>query len=200
MFLIGLGIFIVLAIIFSIVSNYFKYWGNYQGFKEQAIGWHEKTVKLTFDEVMKYSAIKPDKWYVSGNLISYKIDKKNIIGESKFYVYFSSYKEYRKFIQWWENKKTKAMQEAELLKGLEFCDLMKKDCQALKEESQEAIRKAAINSAKLIKQTVENDTDLRLIYKCVVNEDGTIELVKCDCTKTAQLSKQPEDSISCSKI
>ena len=200
MFLIGLGIFIVLAIIFSIVSNYFKYWGNYQGFKKQAIGWHEKTVKLTFDEVMKYSAIKPDKWYVSGNLISYKIDKKNIIGESKFYVYFSSYKEYRKFIQWWENKKTKAMQEAELLKGLEFCDLMKKDCQALKEESQEAIRKAAINSAKLIKQTVENDTDLRLIYKCVVNEDGTIELVKCDCTKTWQLSKQPEGSISCSKI
>lgn len=196
MFLIGLGIFIIFAIIFSIVSNYFKNWGNYKGFKEQAIGWHDKTIKLTFDEVMKYSAIKPDKWCISGNSISYKIDKKNIIGESRFYVYFDSYKEYRKFIQWWENKKNKAKQEEELLKGLEFCDLMKKDCQALKEESQEAIRKATISSAQLIKQTVENDADLKLIYKCVVNEDGTIELVKCDCTKTARLTT-PEGSISC---
>ena len=75
---------------------------------------------------------------------------------------------------------------------------MKEDCQALKEESQEAIRKAAINSAKLIKQTVENDADLKHIYKCVANDDGTIELVKYDCTKTTQLSKQPEGSISCS--
>ena len=96
------------------------------------------------------------------------------------------------------NKNTKAKQEDELLKSLEFCDLMKKDCQALKEESQEAIRKAAINSAKLIKQTVENDPDLKHIYKCVANDDGTIELVKYDCTKTTQLSKQPEGSISCS--
>lgn len=196
MFLIVLGIIIIFAIILSIVSNYFKDWGNYKSFKEQAIGWHDKTIKLTFDEVMKYSVIKPDKWCVSDNSISYKIDKKNIIGESKFYVYFGSYKEYRKFIQWWENKRTKAMQEAELLKGLEFCDLMKADCQALKEESQEAIRKAAISSAQLIKQTVENDAGLKHIYKCVVNEDGTIELVKCDCTKTAQLTTS-EGSISC---
>ena len=89
-------------------------------------------------------------------------------------------------------------QEEELLKGLEFCDLMKKDCQALKEESQEAIRKAAISSAQLIKQTVENDAELKHIYKCVVNDDGTVELVKYDCTKTAQLSEQPEGSITCS--
>lgn len=197
MFLIILGIFIVFAIICYIVFSYFKDWENYQGFKEEAIKWHEKTVELTFDEVMKYSAIKPDKWCVSGSSISYQIDKKNIIGESRFYVYFGSYKEYRKFIQWWTNKKTKAKQEAELLKGLEFCNLMREDCRALKEESQEAIRKAAINSAKLIKQTVENDAELKHIYKCVVNEDGTVELVKYDCTKTAQLSEQPEGSISC---
>lgn len=197
MFLIILGIIIIFAIILSIVSNYFKDWGNYKGFKEQAIGWHDKTISLTFDEVMKYSVIKPDKWCVSGNLISYKIDKKNIVGESKFYVYFDSYKEYRKFIQWWENKKNKAKQEEELLKSLEFCDLMKEDCQTLKKESKETIRKATINGAKLIKQTIENDADLKLIYKCVVNEDGTIELVKCDCTKTALLSNQPEGSISC---
>lgn len=147
---------------------------------------------------MKYSAIKPDKWNISGNLISYKTGKRTRNGgEDNFYIYFSSYKEYRKFIQWWINKKNRAKQEAELLKGLEFCDLMKEDCQALHEESQEAIRKAAINSAKLIKQTVENDAELKHIYKCVVNEDGTIELVKYDCTKTAQLSKQPEGSISC---
>lgn len=197
MFLIVLGIFIVFAIICFTVFSYFKDWENYQGFKEEAIKWHEKTVELTFDEVMKYSAIKPDKWCVSGSSISYQIDKKNIIGESRFYVYFGSYKEYRKFIQWWTNKKTKAKQEAELLKGLEFCNLMREDCRALKEESQEAIRKAAINSAKLIKQTVENDAELKHIYKCVVNEDGTVELVKYDCTKTAQLSEQPEGSISC---
>lgn len=197
MFLIILGIFIVFAIICYIVFSYFKDWENYQGFKEEAIKWHKKTVELTFDEVMKYSAIKPDKWCVSGSSISYQIDKKNIIGESRFYVYFGSYKEYRKFIQWWTNKKTKAKQEAELLKGLEFCNLMREDCRALKEESQEAIRKAAINSAKLIKQTVENDAELKHIYKCVVNEDGTVELVKYDCTKTAQLSEQPEGSISC---
>lgn len=197
MFLIVLGIFIVFAIICFTVFSYFKDWENYQGFKEEAIKWHEKTVELTFDEVMKYSAIKPDKWCVSGSSISYQIDKKNIIGESRFYVYFGSYKEYRKFIQWWTNKKTKAKQEAELLKGLEFCNLMREDCRALKEESQEAIRKAAINSAKLIKQTVESDAELKHIYKCVVNEDGTIELVKYDCTKTAQLSEQPEGSISC---
>ena len=197
MFLIVLGIFIVFTIICFIVFSYFKDWENYKGFKEGAIKWHEKTVELTFDEVMKYSAIKPDKWCITGNLISYKIDKKNIVGESKFYVYFSSYKEYRKFIQWWENKKIKTKQEDELLKGLEFCDLMKKDCQALKEESQEAIRKAAISSAQLIKQTVESDAELKHIYKCVVNDDGTIELVKYDCTKTAQLSEQPEGSISC---
>lgn len=196
MFLIVLGIFIVFAIICFTVFSYFKDWENYQGFKEEAIKWHEKTVELTFDEVMKYSAIKPDKWCVSGSSISYQIDKKNIVGESKFYVYFSSYKEYRKFIQWWTNKKIKAKQEAELLKGLEFCDLMKKDCQALKEESQEAIRKAAISSAQLIKQTVENDAELKHIYKCVVNKDGTVELVKYDCTKTAQLTT-PEGSISC---
>lgn len=197
MFFIVLGIFIVFAIICFIVFSYFKDWENYQGFKEEAIKWHEKTVELTFDEVMKYSAIKPDKWCVSGSNISYQIDKKNIIGESRFYVYFGSYKEYRKFIQWWTNKKIKAKQEAELLKGLEFCNLMREDCRALKEESQEAIRKAAINSAKLIKQTVENDAELKHIYKCVVNEDGTVELVKYDCTKTAQLSEQPEGSISC---
>ena len=197
MFLIVLGIFIVFAIICFTVFSYFKDWENYQGFKEEAIKWHEKTVELTFDEVMKYSAIKPDKWCVSGSSISYQIDKKNIIGESRFYVYFGSYKEYRKFIQWWTNKKTKAKQEAELLKGLEFCNLMREDCRALKEESQEAIRKAAINSAKLIKQTVENDAELKHIYKCVVNEDGTVELVKYDCTKTVQLSEQPEGSVSC---
>lgn len=197
MFFIVLGIFIVFAIICFIVFSYFKNWEDYQRFKKEAIGWHDRTIELTFDEVMKYSAIKPDKWCVSGSSISYQIDKKNIIGESRFYVYFGSYKEYRKFIQWWTNKKIKANQEAELLKGLEFCDLMKEDCRALKEESQEAIHKAAINSAKLIKQTVENDADLKHIYKCVANDDGTIELIKYDCTKTTQLSKQPEGSISC---
>lgn len=197
MFLIILGIFIVFAIICYIVFSYFKDWENYKGFKEQTAGWHDKTVELTFDEVMKYSAIKPDKWCVTGNLISYKTGKRTHNGgENNFYVYFGSYKEYRKFIQWWTNKKTKAKQEDELLKGLEFCDLMKKDCQALKEESQEAIRKAAISSAQLIKQTVENDAELKHIYKCVVNKDGTVELVKYDCTKTAQLTT-PEGSISC---
>ena len=199
MFLIVLGIFIVFAIICFTVFSYFKDWENYKDFKKQAIGWHDKTVELTFDEVMKYSAIKPDKWCIKRNFISYKTGKRTRNGgEDNFYVYFGSYKEYRKFIQWWENKNNRAKQEDELLKGLEFCDLMKKDCQALKEESQEAIRKAAINSAKLIKQTVENDADLKHIYKCVVNDDGTIELVKYDCTKTTQLSKQPEGSISCS--
>lgn len=197
MFFIVLGIFVVFAIICFIVFSYFKDWENYKGFKEQAVKWHDRPIELTFDEVMKYSVIKPDKWWVSGNSISYQIDKKNFIGEGRFYVYFGSYKEYRKFIKWWENKKIKAKQEDELLKGLEFCDLMKEDCRALKEESQEAIRKAAISSAQLIKQTVENDAELKHIYKCVVNKDGTVELVKYDCTKTAQLSEQPEGSISC---
>ena len=196
MFLIVLGVFVVFAIICFTVFGYFKDWENYKGFKEQAIKWHEKTVELTFDEVMKYSAIKPDKWDISGNLISYKIDKRNIIGESKFYVYFNSYKEYRKFIQWWTNKKTKAKQEAELLKGLEFCKLMKEDCQALKEESQEAIRKAAINSAKLIKQTIESDAELNYTYRCLVNDDGTVEIVKYNNSKTARLTT-PKGSISC---
>ncbi len=199
MFLIVLGIFIVFAIICFTVFNYFKDWENYKGFTKEAIEWHNKTVELTFDEVMKYSAIKPDKWCIKRNFISYKTGKRTRNGgEDNFYVYFSSYKEYRKFIQWWENKKNRAKQEDELLKGLEFCDLMKKDCQALHEESQEAIRKAAISSAQLIKQTVENDAKLKHIYKCAVNEDGTVELVKYDCTKTAQLSEQPEGSISCS--
>ena len=199
MFLIVLGIFIVFAIICFTVFNYFKDWENYKGFTKEAIEWHNKTVELTFDEVMKYSAIKPDKWCIKRNFISYKTGKRTRNGgEDNFYVYFSSYKEYRKFIQWWENKKNRAKQEDELLKGLEFCDLMKEDCQALKEESQEAIRKAAISSAQLIKQTVENDAELKHIYKCAVNEDGTVELIKYDCTKTTQLSKQPEGSISCS--
>lgn len=198
MFLIVLGIFIVFAIICFTVFSYFKNWEDYQRFRKEVIRWYDKTVELTFDEVMKYSAIKPDKWCISDTSISYKIDKKNIVGESKFHVYFSSYKEYRKFIQWWENKKTKAKQEAELLKGLEFCNLMREDCRALKEESQEAIRKAAISSAQLIKQMVENDAELKHIYKCVVNKDGTVEVVKYDCSKTAQLSKQPEGSITCS--
>ena len=199
MFLIVLGIFIVFAVICFTVFNYFKDWENYKGFTKEAIEWHNKTVELTFDEVMKYSTIKPDKWCIKRNFISYKTGKRTRNGgEDNFYVYFSSYKEYRKFIQWWENKKNRAKQEDELLKGLEFCDLMKKDCQALHEESQEAIRKAAISSAQLIKQTVENDAELKHIYKCVVNKDGTVELVKYDCTKTAQLSEQPEGSISCS--
>ena len=199
MFLIVLGIFIVFAIICFTVFNYFKDWENYKGFTKEAIEWHNKTVELTFDEVMKYSAIKPDKWCIKRNFISYKTGKRTRNGgEDNFYVYFGSYKEYRKFIQWWENKKNRAKQEDELLKGLEFCDLMKKDCQALHEESQEAIHKAAISSAQLIKQTVENDAELKHIYKCVVNKDGTVELVKYDCTKTAQLSEQPEGSITCS--
>lgn len=197
MFLIVLGIFVVFAIICFTVFSYFKDWENYQGFKEEAIKWHDKTVELTFDEVMKYSAIKPDKWCVSGSSISYQIDKKNIIGESRFYIYFGSYKEYRKFIQWWTNKKIKAKQEAELLKGLEFCNLMREDCRALKEESQEAIRKAVINSAKLIKQTIETDKDTNHKYECKVNEDGTIEIRQYGNNKWAQLSKQPEGSISC---
>ena len=199
MFLIVLGILIVFAIICFTVFSYFKDWENYQDFKKQATRWHEKNVELTFDEIMKYCVIKPDKWDINENFISYKTNKRTLYeDEIKFYIYFGSYKEYRKFIQWWRNKKNREKQEAELLKGLEFCDLMKKDCQALKEESQEAIRKAAINSAKLIKQTIENDADLKHIYKCVANDDGTIELVKYDCTKTAQLSEQPEGSISCS--
>lgn len=199
MFLIVLGIFIVFAIICFTVFSYFKDWENYKGFKKHAIEWHEKNVELTFDEIMKYCVIKPDKWDINGNFISYKTDKRTPYGgEINFYIYFSSYKEYRKFIQWWRNKKNREKQEVELLKGLEFCDLMKEDCQALKEESQEAIRKAAINSAKLIKQTIENDAELKHIYKCITNDDGTIELVKYDCTKTAQLSKQPEGSITCS--
>ena len=199
MFLIVLGIFIVFAIICFTIFSYFKDWENYKGFTKEAIEWHNKTVELTFDEVMKYSAIKPDKWCIKRNFISYKTGKRTRNGgEDNFYVYFSSYKEYRKFIQWWENKKNRAKQEDELLKGLEFCDLMKKDCQALHEESQEAIHKAAINSAQLIKQTVENDAELKHIYKCVVNKDGTVELVKYNCTKTTQLSEQPEGSISCS--
>ena len=199
MFLIVLGIFIVFAIICFTVFSYFKDWENYKDFKKQATRFHEKTIELTFDEVMKYCVIKPDKWDINENFISYKTNKRTLYeDEIKFYIYFGSYKEYRKFIQWWRNKKNREKQEAELLKGLEFCDLMKKDCQALKEESQEAIRKAAINSAKLIKQTIENDADLKHIYKCVANDDGTIELVKYDCTKTAQLSKEPEGSISCS--
>lgn len=197
MFLIVLGVFVVFAIICFIAFNYFKDWENYQGFKEAATRWHDKSVELTFDEVMKYSVIKPDKWDISGSYISYEIGKKNIIGENNFYVYFGSYKEYRKFIQWWQNKKGREKQEAELLKGLEFCDLMKKDCQALKEESQEAIRKAAINSAKLIKQTIESDAELNHTYRCLVNDDGTVEIVKYNYTKTAQLSEQPEGSISC---
>ena len=196
MFLIVLGVFVVFAIICFIAFNYFKDWENYQGFKEAATRWHDKSVELTFDEVMKYSVIKPDKWDINGSYISYEIGKKNIIGENNFYVYFGSYKEYRKFIQWWQNKKGREKQEAELLKGLEFCDLMKKDCQALKEESQEAIRKAAINSAKLIKQTIESDAELNHTYRCVVNDDGTIEIVKYNNSKTARLTT-PEGSISC---
>ena len=196
MFLIVLGVFVVFAIICFIAFNYFKDWENYQGFKEAATRWHDKSVELTFDEVMKYSVIKPDKWDISGSYISYEIGKKNIIGENNFYVYFGSYKEYRKFIQWWQNKKGREKQEAELLKGLEFCDLMKKDCQALKEESQEAIRKAAINSAKLIKQTIESDAELNHTYRCLVNDDGTVEIVKYNNSKTARLTT-PEGSISC---
>lgn len=197
MFLIVLGIFVVFAIICFTVFSYFKDWENYQGFKEAATTWHEKTVELTFDEVMKYSAIKPDKWCVTGNSISYKTGKRTRNGgENNFYVYFDSYKEYRKFIQWWTNKKNKVKQEDELLKGLEFCDLMKADCQALKEESQEAIRKAAINSAKLIKQTIEGDAELNHTYRCLVNDDGTVEIVKYNNSKTARLTT-PEGSISC---
>lgn len=196
MFLIVLGVFVVFAIICFIAFNYFKDWENYQGFKEEATRWHDKTVELTFDEVMKYSVIKPDKWDISGSYISYEIGKKNIIGENNFYVYFGSYKEYRKFIQWWQNKKGREKQEAELLKSLEFCDLMKKDCQALKEESQEAIRKAAINSAKLIKQTIESDAELNHTYRCLVNDDGTVEIVKYNNSKTVRLTT-PEGSISC---
>ena len=41
MFLIVLGIFIVFAIICFTVFSYFKDWENYQGFKEEAIKWHE---------------------------------------------------------------------------------------------------------------------------------------------------------------
>lgn len=196
MFLIVLGVFVVFAIICFIAFNYFKDWENYQGFKEEATRWHDKSVELTFDEVMKYSVIKPDKWDISGSYISYEIGKKNIIGENNFYVYFGSYKEYRKFIQWWQNKKGREKQEAELLKSLEFCDLMKKDCQALKEESQEAIRKAAINSAKLIKQTIESDAELNHTYRCLVNDDGTVEIVKYNNSKTVRLTT-PEGSISC---
>lgn len=198
MFLIVLGIFIVFAIICFITFNYFKYYENYKAFNEEARKWHDKSVELTFDEVMKYSTIKPEKWCVSGSSISYQIKKKNIIGESRFYVYFKSYKDYTKFIQWWANKKMRAEQEEELRIGLEFCDLMKEDCQALKEESREAIRKAAINSAKLIKQTIEGDAELNHSYRCVVDDDGTIAIVKYNYTATAQLSKQPEGSITCS--
>lgn len=84
MFLIVLGIFVVFAIICFTVFSYFKDWENYQGFKEEAIKWHEKTVELTFDEVMKYSAIKPDKWCINGSSISYQIDKKILLAKANF--------------------------------------------------------------------------------------------------------------------
>ena len=93
MFLIVLGIFIVFAIICFTVFSYFKDWENYQGFKERTVGLHEKTIELTFDEVMKYSAIKPDKWNISGDLISYKTGKcTSNGGVDDFYIYFGSYK------------------------------------------------------------------------------------------------------------
>ena len=110
MFLIVLGIFIVFTIICFIIFSYFKDWESYQGFKEQATRWHEKNVELTFDEIMKYCVIKPDKWNISGNLISYKTGKRTPYGgEINFYIYFGSYKEYRKFIQWWKNKKNRKL-------------------------------------------------------------------------------------------
>ena len=49
MFLIVLGVFVVFAIICFIAFNYFKDWENYQGFKEAATRWHDKSVELTFD-------------------------------------------------------------------------------------------------------------------------------------------------------
>ena len=48
------------------------------------------------------------------------------------------------------------------------------------------------------RQYIIENAELKHIYKCVVNEDGTVELVKYDYTATAQLSKQPESSITCS--
>lgn len=154
MFLIVLGIFIVFAIICFTIFSYFKDWENYKDFKDSTVGQHDKTVELTFDEVMKYSAIKPDKWNISGNLISYKTGKRTRNGgEDNFYVYFSSYKEYRKFIQWWENKKNRAKQEDELLKGLEFCDLMKKIVRhSRKKAKRQFVRRQLIVPSLLSKQ------------------------------------------------
>jgi len=198
MFWIILGIFFVFAVGCFLVFSYFKDWENYKSFKFEVTKWHEKTVELTFDEMMKYSVIKPDKWNISSNSISYKTGKRTRNGgENNFYVYFDSYKEYRKFIRWWENKKNREKQEAELLKGLEFCDLMKEDCRALKEESQKAIHKATVESVRLIKKTIEEDADLNNIYMCKVNEDGTVEIIKKP-TKTATLSDKPFGSITCS--
>lgn len=198
MFWIILGIFIVFAVICFLVFNYFRYYENYKTFNEEAKKWHDKNVELTFDEVMKYSAIKPEKWIISGGSISYKTGKRTQHGgENNFYVYFKSYKEYTKFIQWWADKKMRAKQEEELRIGLEFCDLMKADCKALKEESQKAIRKATIESARLIKQTIETDKDISHKYECKVNEDGTIEIRRYGNNQWAQLTKQPEGSITC---
>lgn len=197
MFWIILGIFFAFAVGCFLVFNYFKEWDHYKTFNANAKVWHDKSVELTFDEVMKYSALKPEKWAIAKDSISYRIAKKNIIGENRFFVRFKTYKDYVNFIQWWEDKKDKLKREEELRIGLEFCDLMKEDCRALKEESQEKIRKAAINSAQLIKQTIEGDAELNHTYKCIVNDDGTVEIVKHELSKTARLT-QPEGSITCS--
>ena len=196
MFWIILGIFFAFAVGCFLVFNYFKEWDNYKTFNSNAVVWHDKSVELTFDEVMKYSAIKPDKWTITKDSISYKITKKNIIGENKFFVRFKTYKDYVNFIQQWEDKKDRQKREEELRIGLEFCDLMKEDCRALKEESQKAIHKATVESVRLIKKTIEEDADLNNIYMCKVNEDGTVEIIKKP-TKTVVLSDKPFGSITC---
>ena len=189
------------AVIFGIVCwqfiSYNKYRSNYNEFNENAKNWHDKTVELTFDEVMKYSDLKPEKWTLAGDVIHYKIGQKNIIGEDKFYVYFGSYKDYVKYVQWWKDKKLRAKQEAEIKMGLEFCNLMKEDCKIIREKSQEEIRKATAESARLIKQAIESDADLNHNFKCLINDNGAIEIIRCDNkTKTMRLT-HPEGSITC---
>lgn len=166
-------IIIVLAVIsLSFLCGYNKYREAYEDMNEILDDYYLKKYKkttLTYDQFIKFYSICPDKWIIKAQSVYYKIPEekceeyKTIWGEEKysnFYIKFATYKDYRKYRQFYSNKEK---QETELLNnkaGLEFVALMENECNLLREKSMKTIAESAENTKKIVEEMQNPNWDI----------------------------------------
>lgn len=150
--LIPMVIGIVVAVRLGI---YYKYKEYYTDMINEARKGELPIASLSFDEFLKFYNLNPDKWgitYIDNIKYNYKAHDK-----TAYRIVFNKYSDYRKFREWTTNKKLREREEKELTSNLAFCDQLKKDIQAMQEESHKQIHEAKERGMDLIQQCLANE-------------------------------------------